>query len=160
MDRESALRQLDQIAQELAAAGQASLAERMRDAASALRNGSAAQDHDRQPLTAATNGVSPAGDLVSPEQAAALLGVRSAPMMMRCAREGILKSVLEGGKVWIERGSVERLIDSDLVLRQREYERELDEILEAFDAGDEELEPSASSSIGHKPWDSVGAHQS
>ena len=155
MDRKSALRQLDQIAQELAAAGQASLAERMRDAASALRNGSAAQDHDRQPLTAA-NGVSPAGDLVSPEQAAALLGVRSAPVMMRWAREGILKGVHEGGKVWIERGSVERLIDSDLVLREQEHERELAEILDAFDAGDEELEPSASSSVGRKPWDSVG----
>ncbi len=97
---------------------------------------------------------------MSCDEAARVLGIRSLPMIRRWARERMLDEVAVHGKVRITRSSIERLLQTEAVSRQRERERELDEILAAFDVGDEELPPSDASSRGRAPWDSIGARGS
>jgi len=94
-------------------------------------------------------------ELIGTKEASKLLGIRSAPMVMRWARERKLEGFNVGGRVKVSRRSVEKLVNSPIVARQQENERELAEILDAFDAGDIELPPSYASSAGRAPWDPV-----
>ena len=140
-DVASLLAQLDEIADELARRGDDQLAEKARAVAADLRAATAPPE------------------LISVEEAAKILDISSTGMVMRWARERRLEGFNVKGRVKVSRRSVEKLIGSPLVKREQEYERELDEILEAFDAGDIELPPSYASSHGRAPWDSVAAQQ-
>lgn len=140
-DLTSALAQLDELADELAARGDATLAEKARSAAADVRS--------------ATTPV----DLIAPEEAAAILGISSHFMVMRWAREKILDGYSVGGWVKVTRASVEHLKDSPLVVREQAYERALDEVLDVFDVGDGDVPESILPHIGRAPWDSVGARK-
>ena len=94
-------------------------------------------------------------ELIGTDEAAKLLGIRSPSTVMAWARHKLLEGFSVGGRVRVSRRSVERMLGSKVLEREQEYERELDEILEAFDAGDIELPPSDASSRGRAPWDSV-----
>lgn len=140
-DLTSALAQLDELADELAARGDATLAEKARAATADVRS--------------ATTPV----DLITPKEAAAILGITSAPMVMRWAREKILDGFNVRGWIKVTRASVERLNGSPLVTRQREWEQGLDEVLEAFDVGDEPVPESILPHIGRAPWDSIATRK-
>ena len=116
-DLTAALAQLDELADELAARGDATLAKKARLAAADVRSATAAPD------------------LITPQEAAAILGIRSHFMVMRWARERILEGFSVGGWVKVSRASVERLRGSSLVTRQQEWERELDEVLGSVRCG-------------------------
>jgi hypothetical protein len=92
-------------------------------------------------------------------EAARLLGLRSVPMVGRWVREGLLDGFLVGGAVMVSQASVERMLTSATLAEELAYERDLDEVLEAFDAGDEPLAPSSASSSGRAPWDGVAARR-
>lgn len=161
MERDEALRELEALAEELARDGNTGLAERAREAIAALRNGSATHDASvRAARDEVGDDPSRHVDLLTLDDAAQLLGIRSLLMIRRWAREGPLDEVAVQGRVHITRGSIERLLQMEAVSRQRERERELDEIFEPFDIGDEELPPSDASSRGRAPWDSLGAPRS
>ena len=138
----SALAQLDEIAEELTRRGDDQLAEKARAAVCTLREATAPPE------------------LIGTEEAAKLLGIRSAPMVMRWARERRLEGFNVGGRVKVSRRSVEKMVGSPIVRHQQESERELAEILDAFDAGDMELPPSYASSAGRAPWDAVAPRKS
>lgn len=157
MERDAAIKQLEAVVGELARQGNQQLAERTREAVAALRHGSAPPEPIRLDRETGSSDPAASHELLDVGEAAKLLGVRSALMVMRWAREGILDGAHMDGRVKIARSAVERMLNSDLVKRQRERERELDEVLGAFDVGDEELPPSDASSRGRAPWDDVGS---
>ena len=159
MDRDGALRELEGVADELARTGNVRLADRTRAAVAALRNGSAPPDSIRRRREAGHSDPAVSHDLVELAEAAKLLGVRSKLMVLRWAREGILDGAKVDGRVRIARSSVERMQNSAPVEWQRERERELAEILDASEGGDE-LPPSDASSRGRAPWDDVGSRRS
>jgi hypothetical protein len=140
-DLTSALAQLDELADDLAARGDATLAEKARLAAADVRSATTTPD------------------LITPQEAAAILGISSAPMVMRWAREKLLEGFNVRGWIKVTRASVERLKDSPIVARERAYERELDEVLDAFDVGDGPLPESILPHIGRAPWDSVAVRK-
>jgi excisionase family DNA binding protein len=90
--------------------------------------------------------------LLSTEEAAEILGVRSSNTVKRLAREGLLAGFQVGGRVKVTRASVERLRGSSALARQQDYERDLAEVLDPFDAGDEPLPPSELPHMGRVPW--------
>ena len=96
-----------------------------------------------------------APELIGTDEAAKLLGIGSASTVMAWARHKLLEGFNVGGRVKVSRRSVDRLLGSEVLAREQEYERELAEVLEAFDAGDIELPPSDVSSRGRAPWDDV-----
>jgi len=145
-DLDSSLAQLDELADELAQRGDVELAKKARATADDLRSATGVSSQ-------------PAPELISPDDAAKLLGIRSSPMVMRWAREKQLEGFNVGGRVKVSRVSVERLLDSAIVARQREYERDLAEVLDAFDVGDGPAPESVLPHIGHAPWDSVDARK-
>ena len=146
-DLASSLAQLDEIADTLAQRGDADLAEKARAVVADLR--------------ATTNPTTsePALELISPAEAATLLGITSKAMVTRWAREKILDGFNVGGWVKVSRASVERLIDSPVVPRQREHERDIADVLDAFDVGDEPVPESELPHIGRAPWDSGVARE-
>ena len=137
MDRDQALKQLDAVADELVRDGKPALAERVRAAVDVFRG----DGHDTGVMT--------------PGEAAKLLGVRNAGMVERWAQEGLLETCRVGGRLRVSRHSVERLAESPVVASERAWERQLDDVLAEFDIGDEELPPSDASSRGRAPWDDL-----
>ena len=71
---------------------------------------------------------------------------------MRWAREKLLEGFNVSGWIKVTRASVERLKDSPIVARERAYQRELDQVLDAFDVGDGPLPESILPHIGRAPW--------
>lgn len=140
-DHSSALTQLDEVANELDRRGDVALAARARAAVTCLRSGA----------------IEP--DLLSSTEAAARLGVRSINTVKRWAREGLLDGFQVGGRVKVSRASVERMLSSAALTQERANERDLADVLEAFDIGDEPLPPSELPHLGRAPWDSVDAKQ-
>jgi hypothetical protein len=53
----------------------------------------------------------------------------------------------------VSRASIERMLESAVLARGQAWEREVDEVLDAFDAGDLPLPPSDVSHVGRAPWD-------
>src|SRR3954453_19699154 len=98
-DLDSSLAQLDELADELAQRGDVELAKKARATADDLRSATGVSSQ-------------PAAELISPGDAAKLLGIRSGPMVMRWAREKQLEGFNVGGRVKVSRVSVERLLDS------------------------------------------------
>lgn len=143
MDKEAALRALDEIADCLAHDGKPDLAERARDAVAALRR----------------NGHGHA-DAIGAAEAASLLGVRNVGMIGRWAREGRLEACYVDGRFTVSRRSVDRLAESPVVANERAFERQMDEALAPFDFGDEEIPPSVLPHTGRAPWDRVDAERS
>ncbi len=143
MERDAALRQLDAVANELDRLGKAGLAERTRDAASALR-------HDR-------NGHIDADAMLSPAEAAEIIGIRNVGMIDRWSREGRLEGCRVGGRLCVSRRSVERLRDGPIGAGYRAHEREMDYVLSEFDAGDLELDAPVTTHAGRRPWDAGDA---
>jgi hypothetical protein len=141
-DLASSLAQVDEIADELARRGDNDLAEKARATAADLRS-------------ATSDASEPELDLISPAEAAKLFDITSGPMVMRWAREKLLEGFNVGGRVKVSRASVERMIDSHIVVRQRERERDLAEILDALDIGDESWPEPQLLHIGRAPWDAV-----
>src|SRR5438067_2139283 len=141
-DVTSPLDQLDEVADELARRGDEQLAEKARAAVGPLRSANEPPE------------------LISVEEAAKLLGVRSVNTVMSWPRKGLLEGFNVGGRVKVTRASVERLLGSAVLAREHEYGRELAEVLDAFDAGGIELPPSDVSSRGRAPWDDVAVRKS
>ncbi|MGE3269412.1 MAG: helix-turn-helix domain-containing protein [Chloroflexota bacterium] len=133
-DLTTALTQLDELADELAARGDTALAEKARVAVADVRSATAPQD------------------LITPQEAAAILGIRSHFMVMRWAREKLLEGFNVRGRVKVTRASVERLKDSPIVAHEQAYERELEEVLDAFDVGDSPVPDSELPHSGRAPW--------
>ena len=140
-DRVGALARLEALADELTKRGDSALADEARAALADLR---------------ATDAPT---DLLSSSEAAALLGVRSINTVKRWAREGSLEGFQVGGRVKVSRASVERLLASAMVACEQAHERELAEVLDAFDAGDEPLPPSDLVHRGRAPWAGVDARR-
>ena len=80
-----------------------------------------------------------ANELLTGQQAADLLGIRSSDMVYRWAREGKVAFKSIKARAWFARGSVEKLIGSQLVQDQRQFEAETDAALAPFDFTDEEI---------------------
>ena len=80
-----------------------------------------------------------AGELLTGQEAADLLGIRSDAMIYRWAREGKVAFKSIDARVWFVRGSVEKLVGSQLVLDQRQFEAETEAALAPFDFTDEEI---------------------
>ena len=135
MDRAASLVQLDAVADELTRRGETDLAQKTREAVAALRSADAAPD------------------LVTTGEAARLLGVRSINTVKAWVRDGLLEGAQVGGRMKVSRASIERMLESAVLARERAWEREVEEVLDAFDAGDLPLPPSDVSSIGRAPWD-------
>ena len=141
MDRDAALRQLEDVADKLARDGKAALAELTREAAAILhRDGVGHRD----------------ADVMSPDEAAKLLGIGNVGMVGRWARDGLLEGCRVGGRLRVSRRSAERLAESPLVARERAFERQLDHVLAEFDFGEEELPPSVLPHMGRVPWERRG----
>ena len=62
---------------------------------------------------------------------------------MKWARDGLLEGYRRGGRVLVTRQSVERFVSHPTVAEERAYERDLDEVLGAFDIGDDVLSGAA-----------------
>jgi excisionase family DNA binding protein len=77
--------------------------------------------------------------LLTGQEAADLLGVRSVSMIYRWAEEGKIEFKLVDGRARFMRGSVEKLVGSELILDQRQFEAETDAALSPFDFTDEEI---------------------
>ena len=135
MDRAASLVQLDAVADELTRRGETDLAQKTREAVAALRS------------------VDAAPDLVTTGEAARLLGVRSINTVKAWVRDGLLEGSQVGGRMKVSRASIERMLESAILVRERAWEREVEEVLDAFDAGDLPLPPSDVSSMGRAPWD-------
>ena len=145
MDRDGALRELEGVADELRRDGRPALAERTRAAVAALRR----------------DGLGHAEvDVLSPDDAARLLGIGNAGMIGRWSREGLLEGCRVGGRLRVSRRSVERLAESPVVARYRAWERQLDHVLAEFDFSDVELDPPVIPHAGRKPWDNGGPGES
>lgn len=141
-DVDAGLAELDRVVRELDSRGDTELAGRARAAVASVRAATA-----------------PA-DLVTTGEAAALLGVRSINTVKRWARDGMLDGFQVGGRVKVTRASVEQLLASATVGQQRAYERDLAEVLDAFDAGDDALPPSELPHIGRAPWSPIAQRRS
>ena len=135
MDRTAVLVQLDAVADELTRRGETDLARKTREAVAALRSADAAPD------------------FVTTGEAARLLGVRSINTVKAWVRDGLLEGSQVGGRVKVSRESIERMLESAVLARERAWEREVAEVLDAFDAGDLPLPPSDVSRMGRAPWD-------
>lgn len=142
MEKETALRQLDEVADTLARDGNEQLAKLTRDSVAALRRDEYSHS-----------------EVVSTTEAAELLGVRNVGMIGRWEREGRLEGCRVGGRLGVSRRSVERMVESPIVANERAFERNMDEVLAAFDFGDEELPPSDASSRGRAPWDDIASRR-
>jgi hypothetical protein len=81
----------------------------------------------------------PAEDLVTAQEAAKLLGIRSSDMVLRWAREGILAFQVVDGHPRITRESIKKLANTRIVRDQRKIEVDLSKALAPFDATDEDL---------------------
>ena len=135
MDRAASLVQLDAVADELSRRGETELAQKTRDAVAALRS---AEDGP---------------DFVTTGEAARLLDIRSIDTVKSWVRDGLLDGHQVDGRVKVSRGSIERMRESAVLARERAWEREVAEVLDAFDAGDLPLPPSDISHMGRAPWD-------
>jgi excisionase family DNA binding protein len=137
--RSSVLAQLEDIAQQLQARGQADLAEQLRTVTAVLQ-AAAGPGHE--------------GALMTTTEAANALGVRSANTIKRWVREGLLEGYRRGGRVLVSRASVERMAQESALTRQCEFEAGLATALAPFDAGDgtpdEDL--AGTTHDGHTPW--------
>lgn len=137
-EAEAALSQLEDVSEELRQRGDDGLARRITEIGATLR---------RQPAE-------PARALLSTGDAATMLGVRSVNTIKRWAREGLLEGYQVGGRVKVSKGSVEQMLKTPALSKQREYEREVTAALEPFDAGDEPVETDMAH-MGRTPWDRV-----
>lgn len=133
-DVSASLAQLEELADELAQRGETRLADRARAAVAELRASTTAPE------------------LIGTGEAAALLGIRSINTVKRWVREGRLEGFQVGGRVKISRGSVERLRSSAALQRRQAYERDLTDVLDAVDAGDEPAPRSELPHAGRAPW--------
>ena len=94
----------------------------------------------------------PASELLTTGEAARLLGVRSVNTVKRWAADGILDGFRRGGRVLVSRQSVGRLLENSRLSVHQQRERELDDALAPFDAGDD-LPPEESATWdGRRPW--------
>jgi excisionase family DNA binding protein len=139
---EDVARELETVRAELEKSGNAALAERVDRSIADLR--------ERVTVPMPEKGV------VTTGEAAKLLGIRSVNTVKRWVNDGLLNGLRLGSRVMVTRESVERLLESAVPERQRVWEEGLAEALAPFDAGDEQLAPSAATSRGRKPWESNG----
>jgi excisionase family DNA binding protein len=130
---------LEQVEQELHQRGQNDLAERLRSAVATLRSQAA----------------EPARDLLTTGEAAEALGIRSVNTIKRWAREGLLEGFRRGGRVLVSRRSVEAMVEHGTLCTQRAFERKLDEALDAFDVGTEDVPTAEMTWAGSRPWERI-----
>src|SRR5688572_14409644 len=107
MDRSASLVQLDAVADELTRRGEADLARKTREAVAALRTADAGSD------------------FVTTGEAARLLGVRSINTVKNWVREGMLEGSQVGGRMKVSRESIERMLTSAVLARERAWEHEV-----------------------------------
>jgi excisionase family DNA binding protein len=99
-----------------------------------------------------TPGTESASELITTGEAARLLGVRSVNTVKRWAADGILDGFRRGGRVLVSRASVERLLNDSRLSVHQQRERDLDEALAPFDAGDELPTSEPATWDGRRPW--------
>jgi excisionase family DNA binding protein len=131
---EQSLSRLEQLAQELECQGESALAARIGSEVTVLRAETA-------PPKLMTTG-----------EAAEALGIRSVNTIKRWAQDGKLEGFRRGGRVLVSARSVAELAESSAIGHERAYERELDEALAPFDAGDGEIPELGLTWSGRKPW--------
>ena len=131
------VQELDNVVEQLRQRGAPDLAAKVRQVADDLRAGG-------QPAPM---------DLITTGEAAELLGVRSINTIKRWVREGLLEGHQRGGRVMVNRASVQGMVDAPPVSAQQAFERDLARTMEAFEGreGDDEL-PTSDTWDGRKPW--------
>jgi excisionase family DNA binding protein len=132
---QQSLSRLEQLAQELECQGETVLAARIGSEVAVLRAEAA-------PPKLMTTG-----------EAAEALGIRSVNTIKRWTQDGKLEGFRRGGRVLVSARSVAALAESSLIGREREYEREVDEALAPFDAGEREIPELGQTWEGRKPWE-------
>jgi hypothetical protein len=78
-------------------------------------------------------------DLLTAQEAADLLGIRSTSMIYRWAEDGKVAFKSIDARAWFVRSSIEMLVGSQLIQDQRQFEAETDAALAPFDFTDEEI---------------------
>jgi excisionase family DNA binding protein len=136
---EDVARELESVRVELEQSGQTALAQKVDRSIADLR--------ERVTVSMPEKGVMTTGE------AAKKLGIRSVNTVKRWVNDGLLIGLRLGSRVMVTRESVDRLLESAVPERQRVWEQGLAEALAPFDAGDEELPPSAATTLGRKPWE-------
>ena len=94
----------------------------------------------------------PASTLVTTGEAARLLGVASVNTIKRWVADGILDGFRRGGRVLVSRASVERMVHDSRLTVHQQRERELDQALAPFDAGDDLPAAAPATWDGRRPW--------
>ena len=135
---EAAAHELEKLTRELRQRGDSDLAQKVNRVLAVLR---------------AQPGAAQVGPLMTTGQAAAALGIRSVNTIKRWARDGLLEGFRRGGRVLVSERSVRAMAEQDPLARERDFERELAEALEPFDAGDEPPPQSELTWRGRKPWE-------
>ena len=82
------------------------------------------------------------GGLMTTGEAARLLGIRSVNTIKRWAADGLLEGYRRGARILVTRSSVDAMLSDSRLERFKARQRELDEVLSIFDAGDEPLPQS------------------
>jgi excisionase family DNA binding protein len=93
------------------------------------------------------------GNLVTMDEAAHLLGVRSVTTIIRWIADGALEAVRRDRQILIPRASVDAMMNKPHFALYKAWRQELDEALAPFDAGDEPLPLSETLWEGRKPWE-------
>jgi hypothetical protein len=91
------------------------------------------------PLESAAKSEKVTSELLTGQEAADLLGIRSSDIVYRWAEEGKVAFKSIDARIWFVRNSVEKLIGSQLIQDQRQFEAETDAALAPFDFTDEEI---------------------
>jgi hypothetical protein len=141
---DEAVRELQQLMLELQQDGQQERAARLSASVSAI-------------LSEAQGGP---GELLTTGQAAEALGVRSVNTIKRWASDGLLEGFHRGGRVLVSSRSVDALRNSKVVNRRTAVEGRINEVLSAFDDGDDAPHPSELTMAwtGRKPWEQSRRH--
>jgi excisionase family DNA binding protein len=132
----NSLKNLERLARELECRGETELAARLGTEVAVLR----------------TETTTPT--LMTTGEAAEALGIRSVNTIKRWAQDGKLEGFRRGGRVLVSARSVAALAESSALRREQDYERELDEALAPFDAGEGEIPALRQMWEGQKPWES------
>jgi hypothetical protein len=96
-------------------------------------------------------------ELITPEEAARALGLRSVAPVKRWALDGPLEGYLQDRRILVSARSAAAMSESPRLARQLAWERELDEALAPFTFDDVDESEFGDTWIGRKPWATSGS---